>query len=303
VSFTLAHFSDAHLANLGGSAIFKNLQGKRIIGGFSWFLNRRRMHLPAVVNAIKQDILSAKVDHVAFTGDAVNIAAWNEFPAAAKWMQDFGTADKMSFVPGNHDSYVHVPWSKGLEHFTPWMKPDRHEPTDNATQFPYVRMRRNVALIGLNCGCPQNYFKAAGTLGAAQLRDLQHILGMLGSQGFYRIVMIHHPPLPGLAIPRKALTDASELSAVLVTEGCELVLHGHNHKSMLNWFDTKSGPTPVIGVPSASLNGDANHEAAGWNHFHIRRLQGRWTTDMTPHRWNRSTNSVDQLSTVTLSPP
>jgi 3',5'-cyclic AMP phosphodiesterase CpdA len=303
VSFTLAHLSDAHLANLGTGQVLKNFEGKRIIGAFSWFLKRRRKHKTAIADTIRSSILMANPDHIAFTGDAINIAAWDEFPAAAKWMQRFGSPDRMSFVPGNHDAYVHVPWSKGLAHFAPWMKPDRSEPTDDASQFPYVRMRRNVALIGLNSGKPQNYLKAAGTLGVEQLRDLQHILGLLGSQGFYRIIMIHHPPLPGLAIARKALTDAAELKAVLVAEGCELVLHGHNHKSMLNWLDTKSGPTPVIGAPSASLSGDANHEPAGWNHFHIRRLQGRWTTDLTPHRWNKNSKTVEHLTCVTLSPP
>jgi 3',5'-cyclic AMP phosphodiesterase CpdA len=303
VSFTLAHLSDAHLPNLGLAQVVQNLKGKRIIGGFSWFINRRRMHKLYVANAIKQDILAQHPDHVAFTGDAVNIAAWKEFPAAAKWMMEFGPTDRLSFVPGNHDAYVQVPWSRGLTHFTPWMKPDRSDPTDNASQFPYVRMRRNVALIGLNSGRPQNYLKAAGTLGAEQLRDLKHILGMLGSQGFYRIIMIHHPPLPGLAKPRKALTDAEELKAVLEAEGCELVLHGHNHKSMLHWLETKSGPTPIIGVPSASLNGDASHEAAGWNLYNIRRLQGHWTTDMTQHRWDRNSKTVTANATVTLSPP
>lgn len=303
MSFTLAHLSDVHLANLGARQVLKNFEGKRIIGGFSWFLKRRRKHKFTIADAIRDSILQANPDHVAFTGDAVNIAAWDEFPAAAKWMQRFGAPDKMSFVPGNHDAYVHVPWSQGLAHFAPWMKPDRSDPTDVASQFPYVRMRRNVALIGLNSGKPQNYLKAAGTLGADQLRDLRHILGMLCSQGFYRIIMIHHPPLPGLAITRKALTDAVELKAVLAEEGCELVLHGHNHKSMLNWLDTKSGPAPIIGVPSASLNGDAKHEPAGWNHYHIRRLQGRWSTDMIPYRWDRRSGTVEQLPLVTLSPP
>lgn len=261
------------------------------------------MHLPDVADAIRHSIVAAKTDHIAFTGDAVNIAAWDEFPAAAKWMSGLGGADHLSFVPGNHDAYVHVPWSKGLAHFAPWMKPDRHEPTDDQSQFPYVRMRRNVALIGLNSGKPQNYFKAAGTLGPTQLRDLEHVLVMLGSQGFYRIVMIHHPPLPGLAKPRKALTDAKELEAALKTAGCELVLHGHNHTDTLHWLDTKSGQVPVVGVPSASLNGDSKHQAGGWNHYHIRRLQGRWTTDMTKYRWNRKSRNVELQPAVTLSPP
>jgi 3',5'-cyclic AMP phosphodiesterase CpdA len=303
VSFTLAHLSDVHLPHLGAGQVLRNFKGKRVIGGFSWFLNRRRRHLLAVADAVKSSILTNNVDHVALTGDIVNIAGWDEFPAAANWVKGFGPPSNLSFVPGNHDAYVKVPWSKGLQHLTPWMKPDKHEPQDGELLFPYVRMRRNVALIGLNSGQPQNYFKASGTAGEKQLRDLQHILNMLGNQGFFRVVMIHHPPLPGLCKPRKALTDASALQEVLKAEGCELVLHGHNHKSMLNWFDTKSGPTPVIGVPSASISGDAKHESAGWNQYNIRRQQGRWLTDMTTHRWNSEKQSIESKATVTLSPP
>jgi 3',5'-cyclic AMP phosphodiesterase CpdA len=303
VSFTLAHLSDAHLANLGAGDVFRDFSRKRLIGGVSWFLNRKNFHLQSVADAVQASIIAANPDHIAFTGDAVNIAALAEFELAANWIARFGLSRRLSFVPGNHDTYVHVPWNKGLAHFAPWMSPDRHDTLSEASHFPFVRLRRTAAIIGLNSGQPQNYRRAAGTLGDQQLRDLRHILGQLGQQGFYRVVMIHHPPLPGLAVPRKALTDAAELKAVLSEEGSELVLHGHNHTSMLNWLDTKSGPTPIVGVPSASANGDAKHEAAAWNLYHIRRLQGRWTTDMTTHRWNRETASIDTLPTVTLSPP
>jgi 3',5'-cyclic AMP phosphodiesterase CpdA len=303
VSFTLAHLSDPHLAHVNPGDLFRNFSGKRIIGGLSWFLRRKHHHLLTVANAIQADIVANKPDHIALTGDIVNIAALAEFPKAALWMEGFGAADRLTFIPGNHDAYVKVAWEKGLRHFAPWMKPDRHDTLTDASHFPFVRMRRTVALICLNSGLPQPYRLAAGTLGEQQLRDLRHILGLLGQQGFYRIVMIHHPPLPGLAIQRKALTDAAALKTVLTEEGCELVLHGHNHKAMLKWLETKAGTIPVIGVPSASVNGDAKHEAAAWNLYHMRRQQGQWTTDMTTHQWNPTTARVEALATVTLSPP
>jgi 3',5'-cyclic AMP phosphodiesterase CpdA len=303
VSFTLAHLSDPHLPNLRISHVMRNFSGKRVIGGFSWFLNRRRRHFQNVADAVQSSIMASGVDHVALTGDIVNIAAWSEFTAAAAWMERFGPPDHLSFVPGNHDAYVRVRWSEGLNAFAPWMRPDRNDPMADASHFPYVRMRRNVALIGLNSGSPQGYRKASGTLGEAQLRDLGNILGLLGQQGFYRIVMIHHPPLPGMNTPRKALTDAAQLQSVLREGGCNLVLHGHNHCSMMAWLNTKTGAVPIIGAPSASINGDARHEAAGWNHFHIRRAQGLWTTEMTTFRWNKLVGKVEQRDTVTLSPP
>ncbi len=303
MSFTLAHLSDVHLAHLSKRTVLRNFSGKRVIGSFSWFLNRKKSHLMTVADAIQASIIAANPDHVALTGDVVNLAAWNEFPKAAEWMSQFGPPDRLTFVPGNHDTYVPVPWSRGLGHFAPWMNPDRVDPAVGNSPFPFVRLRRTTALIGLNTGQPQSYHMAAGTLGSRQLRDLRNVLGQLGQQGFYRVVMIHHPPLPGLAVKRKALTDAAALKSVLADEGCELVLHGHNHVSMLNWLDTKSGPAPIIGVASASSMGDATHEAAAWNLFHIRRLQGRWSTDMIPHRWNRENSAVEVQPIVTLSPP
>ncbi len=302
LSFTLAHLSDVHLAGVRKREALSNFKSKRVIGAVSWFVRRRSKHLHKVADAVRDSIIAFNPDHIALTGDVVNIAAWNEFPNAAKWMEGFGAAERMSFVPGNHDAYVHVPWNRGLALLSKWMQPDRHDANGQATQFPYVRMRRSVALIGLNSGTPQNYFKAAGTLGEQQLRDLKHILNMLGQQGFYRVVMIHHPPLPDLAIPRKALTDAAALKQVLAEEGCELVLHGHNHQSMVNWLDTKSGLTPIVGVPSASMHGDSKHEPGGWNQYHIRRQQGRWATDMTTFRWSNKNSGIEKLATTTLLP-
>jgi 3',5'-cyclic AMP phosphodiesterase CpdA len=291
------------LAHLQKRMVLRNFAGKRIIGSFSWFLNRKPKHLAAIAGAIQNSIIAASVDHVALTGDMVNLAAWSEFPNAAKWMERFGPPDRLTFVPGNHDTYVPVPWERGLAHFAPWMSSDRHDTAPDNSHFPFVRMRRTTALIGLNTGQPQGYHLASGTLGAQQLRDLRNVLGLLGQQGFYRVVLIHHPPLPGLAIKRKALTDAAELKAVLAEEGCELVLHGHNHTQTLNWLDTKSGPAPIIGVTSASAMGGIIHGPAAWNLYHIRRLQGRWSTDMTIHRWNQQTATVEAQPTVTLLPP
>jgi 3',5'-cyclic AMP phosphodiesterase CpdA len=303
LSFTLAHLSDVHLAYLKKRMVLRRFQGKRVIGALSWFFNRRSMHRLNVADAVRASIMNASPDHVALTGDLVNIAAWPEFIEAAKWVEHFGPADRLSIVPGNHDAYVRVPWAKGLAKFEPWMTSDRQVTTIPDDRFPFVRMRRTTALIGVNSGLPQSYRLAAGTVGEQQLLDLRNLLAQLGQQGFYRVVMIHHPPLPGLSPRRKALTDAAELKTILVEEGCELVLHGHNHYSMVNWLDSKAGPVPVIGVTSASARGDAIHESAGWNLFHIRRQQGRWQTDMTAHRWNDTSERVEAKATVTLSPP
>jgi hypothetical protein len=80
-----------------------------------------------------------------------------------------------------------------------------------------------------------------------------------------------------------------------------LVLHGHNHENMLNWLDTKSGPCPVIGVPSASMTGDNKHEAAAWNMYRIRRHQSRWQTEMTTHTWKAGEQKFVGATSVVLA--
>jgi 3',5'-cyclic AMP phosphodiesterase CpdA len=279
-------------------AIFSNFEHKRIIGAFSWYLRRRKRHLAEIANAARASILAANPSHIALTGDLVNIAAWNEFPAGAEWLRNFAAPEKLTFIPGNHDAYVHVPWEKGLAHLTPWMASDKQDAS--AERFPLLRLRRNVALIGLNSGKPQYLHLAAGSLGEQQLRDTAHMLQTLGQQGFYRVLMIHHPPLPGLAIKRKALTDAEALKQVLIAEGCELVLHGHNHTATTTWLETKSGNTPVIGVPSASMRGDASHPAAAWNLYHINRVKGRWLTTIATHHWHTETGGFNAGPTLPL---
>jgi 3',5'-cyclic AMP phosphodiesterase CpdA len=290
VTFTLAHLSDVHLPNMRKRAVFSNFEQKRVIGAFSWYLRRRKRHLGEIANAVRASILEAAPSHIALTGDLVNIAAWNEFPSGAAWLRDFAPPDHLTFVPGNHDAYVHVPFDKGLAHLLPWMASDRQD--GDTLNFPTLRLRRNVALIGLNSGKPQRLWRAAGSLGETQLRDLSHMLRSLCQQGFYRVVMIHHPPLPGMAVNRKALTDAEALKQILLAEGCELVLHGHNHTATTQWLETKSGHAPIIGVPSASMRGDANHPSAAWNLYHINRVKGRWVTDMTSFNWNTELQSL-----------
>jgi 3',5'-cyclic AMP phosphodiesterase CpdA len=96
--------------------------------------------------------------------------------------------------------------------------------------------------------------------------------------------MIHHPPLRGLAKQRKALTDTSELTDVFKSCGVELVIHGHNHATLVNHLETSSGLAHVVGVPSASMADAHGHESAQWHAYTISRNRGKWQTAMTVRR-------------------
>ena len=283
MALTLAHLSDVHLGPLPKSAAWKNFALKRLVGTLSWKLRRQKLHDPAIASAIVEDIKAAAPDHVAFTGDLLNISAYAEFTRAAAWMKNLGEPAWISFVPGNHDAYVPVPWEEGLGHLAPFMAGDM---ASADSVFPYVRLRRNLAMIGLNSGVPQSLHRAAGSLGPKQIDALAKLLRDLKARGYYRAVMIHHPPLPGLAPPRKALDDAAQVREVLRDEGAEIVMHGHNHREMLTVLESREGVIPVVGVPSASMNSGGNYEPAAWNLYEISRNQGKWATQVSIRGWD-----------------
>ena len=304
--FSLAHLSDLHLGPLPVGAARRNFAFKRSIGAINWRLTRHMVHDPAVALAVAHDIRESKADHVACTGDIVNVAAHDEFPAAAEWLRNFGAADWISFVPGNHDTYVRCNWEHGLGHLGDFMTGDmRVKSTQSnaqiATPFPFVRLRRNIALIGLSSGVPQPLHKAAGRLGATQLESLRVLLRELKERGYARVVMIHHPPLPGQARPRKALDDAGPLRDILVAEGAELVLHGHNHLHMMTPLDTRTGKLHVMGVPSASVGRPTHYPLAGWNLYRISRQAGKWLTQVTTRSWNAEHRHMETMAEIALS--
>jgi 3',5'-cyclic AMP phosphodiesterase CpdA len=272
--FRLAHFSDPHLGPMPLGDVFRDFALKRLVGAGSWHFRRRGQHDAAIADTLRKDILAQAPDHVACTGDLINIASYREFPRALNWLNGFGDGDFVSLCPGNHDAYVKIDAARGLDLFSAYMTGGR----DGA--FPYLRLKRNVAIIGLNSALPRGIGKASGVLGDRQLNTLATMLEDMGARGFCRVVLIHHPPLAGLAPPRKALQDATALTDVLKSKGVELVLHGHNHEAMHNEFAVMKGTAHVFGVPSASMRRGQKHGAAAWNLYAISRSKGAWQIEV-----------------------
>jgi 3',5'-cyclic AMP phosphodiesterase CpdA len=296
MGFSLAHFSDVHLGPLPQGSTLANFSPKRIIGAISWAMKRRKLHLPEIAEALIDDLKNARPEHIAFTGDLANIAALSEFQRGVEWLNHIGPSDWLSFIPGNHDAYVAVPWAKSLGLFENYMTSDLRQ----EEQFPFVRLRRNIALIGVNGATPQNWMRAGGRVGPAQRQRLAEKLRSLRERGFYRAVMIHHPPVPGLAHSLRSLSDANELEEVLELEGADLVIHGHNHTRSLSWLDSKHGPVPIVGVPSASMIDDGIHQAASWNNYEIDRARGKWQTLVSIRQWQGEEKSFKTVSEFEL---
>src|SRR5258705_4488117 len=129
--FTLAHLSDPHLAPLPWPRPLE-LFSKRGLGYINWWRKRRLIHRPEMLRDIVADLAAHAPDHVAVTGDLVNLSLRNEFSPARDWLQSLGGTREITVVPGNHDAYVRaaVP---ALSQWAEYIRGDMDE------AFPFVR--------------------------------------------------------------------------------------------------------------------------------------------------------------------
>ena len=106
-AFTLAHLSDPHLPPLPAARL-RDLAGKRAFGYLNWTRNRHKFHRRDVLDALVSDMQAQTPDHIAITGDLVNLALEAEFAPSRAWLESVGAADRVTVIPGNHDAYVRV---------------------------------------------------------------------------------------------------------------------------------------------------------------------------------------------------
>ncbi len=261
MTLTLAHLSDIHLAPIPRIPL-RHVNLKRGLGFVNWRHNRRAVHRAEVVEALLADLAQQRPDHIAVTGDLVNLGLPDEHAAALRWLERLGTPDAISVVPGNHDVYTPLYPDPGIERWQAYMASDAWGKRLIGEQpgFPYLRRFGPVALIGLNSAVPTPPFVAAGRLGAGQLARLPHILEAVHATGLGCIILIHHPPLPGQASRLRALADAAELQRLLEAHGADLILHGHNHRNMQTRAHWRGRAAVVLGVPSLSAGIAHGHE-------------------------------------------
>ena len=275
-AFTLAHLSDPHLPPLPNPRLVE-LAGKRALGYLNWTRNRHKFHKREVLDTLVSDIQAQAPDHIAITGDLVNLALEAEFAPARAWLESVGAPNRVTVIPGNHDAYVRATRHRFAETWENYLAGD--DARDPGAPFPAVRRRGPLALISLSSAVPTAPLMATGWLGRSQLDALERILAGLSSEQTFRVLFIHHPLRSDARTKR--LTDSSELVAVLKKYGVELVLHGHDHVHSAIWIEGPNGPIPAIGVPSASALAHGRYPAAAYNLFSIERNGAAWRCEQT----------------------
>lgn len=281
-----AHLTDLHLTNLA-AAPRSALRGKRLLGYLSWRRRRRAEHRREVLDTLLRHLRADAREQVLISGDLTHIGLPQEFREAAQWLAALGPGPQVGVVPGNHELCARGGVDAGLALWRDYLAGDGPA----AAPFPSLRERAGVAFIGVSTAVVTPALLATGRVGSRQRSALAARLRDAARRGLFRVVYLHHCPLPGTDRWRKRLTDAAAVSAVLREEGVELVLHGHGHRSLRGQLQTRHGAAPVLGTASASAAG--NHgEAAGYRDFRVTRTAGGWRLRQRRFRYDPASAAV-----------
>jgi 3',5'-cyclic AMP phosphodiesterase CpdA len=272
----LAHISDVHLGPLPPVRL-RELASKRVFGYVNWHRNRARIFDADVLSAITADIFANRPDHIAVTGDLVNIGLAAEYDAALEWLTMLGPPETVTVVPGNHDAYVRGSIASYSEAWRPYLSGDV---PDTEHPFPFLRHRGQLALIGVSTAVATAPLMATGKVRVDQAQRLGQMLAAAGREGLCRVILIHHPPTKG-ATPFRRLVGAGLVRHAVARFGAELILHGHNHRTSVATVDGPDGRhVPVVGAATPSIGSHRRHPGGAYNLLRIERSDGGWAIAM-----------------------
>jgi 3',5'-cyclic AMP phosphodiesterase CpdA len=297
--FTLAHLSDVHLGPLP-DVTYRQLMSKRVVGYVNWQRNRRKILSDEVLDGLIDDMEAQKPDHIAMTGDLVNIALDKEVELARLWLDELGPPDRVSVVPGNHDAYVPGAFDKACAAWAPYMQGDGQNETPRRELFPYLRVRGPVALVGVTSARASAPFMATGYFKENQAERLAKVLSETGRQRLFRVVMIHHPPVRGAVPSHKRLMGIGLFQDVVREHGAELVLHGHSHIPSLFSLAGPRGPVPVVGVAAGGQAPGGEKPAAQYNLLEIDGGAPNWSLRLVRRGYTLPGKPVGELEAQQL---
>lgn len=265
-----AHLSDLHALDLSGVSPWRFLN-KRLAGGLNLLRKRASQHPLRLLDRLCEDLRGVPLDHVVVTGDLTNLSLPSEFLRARQALERSGRAPhELSVIPGNHDVYVlEALFGRHFERcMAPYALSDDAQP-DALPKFPFLRVRGEIAFIGCNTARPSPVPLADGWLGRRQIQRIEETLA--SARGRYRVLLIHHPPQPQRMDILRGLRDRKALLAALQRVGCELILHGHEHRDLRYEVAGPEGPIPVIGVGSSTYADPRPKRRARYNIYTVER--------------------------------
>ncbi|HWU18113.1 MAG TPA: metallophosphoesterase [Devosia sp.] len=280
---TLAHISDIHLSPMPDIAL-RDLFGKRLTGFLNWKIKRHGELNSETLASLVAHMQAQNADFTAVTGDLTNLALESEIARAGKWLEALGSPDRIAVCPGNHDAYVPGALEAAQKDWGDYLKGE----TLDSAAFPFVRRVGELAVISCSSAVPTRPFLAIGRFEEKQADRLGRILKAMGDAGYFRTVLIHHPPNAELQHPSFGLKGHRLFRQVIAEHGAELILHGHTHRSSIHSIPGKNHEVPVVGVAAASAaQGGTLDDPARYNLFRIEKSGEGWTCTMREYGFQR----------------
>ena len=168
-------------------------------------------------------------DHLAVTGDLVNLALDREIELARLWLETLGDPHDVSVVPGNHDAYVPGALDKVCRAWGPWMSGDDGQQAGRPPVLPLPARARQRRADRRHLGARHRALHGQRLLPRRPGAPAGAILDETGKRGLFRVVMIHHPPVRNAVPQHKRLFGIGNFQNIVRRHGAELVLHGHSH--------------------------------------------------------------------------
>lgn len=258
MTFRVGHISDLHIWEFENPGVSKFLN-KRLVGGLNLLLHRGDAHSVGVVEHALNRFDELDVDHVCISGDLTNLALPSEFRAAKHVVDGIHDAHRrVSLVPGNHDYYTYeAERERRFETtFADYLYSDMPA-YQQESGYPFVHLRDDVAIIGLNSGIATPPLMATGTVRETEVRALEALLKDPEITSRFALVMVHHPltPNPNKRIQAsRKLTNDEEVLSILRHGGVDLVIHGHNHQFSAQRLPLLNGPGDIHIVEAGSTS-------------------------------------------------
>jgi 3',5'-cyclic AMP phosphodiesterase CpdA len=194
------------------------------------------------------------VDHLVVTGDLSNLSLGAEFAGAREMLLEYGfTPSSVSVIPGNHDRYTRG--SERTRRFEAYLSPFMKSDVDSWPHaFPFVRLRDDVVIIGINSALSLPPLMAGGEVGIEQLTRLEVLFRHRDVRDRFPVFLIHHPPYrhPRREIHR--LEGLQDYGALLraVPSCSALFLHGHLHRNIHRKLESNGRRFLFSGVSASS---------------------------------------------------
>ena len=277
-----------------------------MVGYVNWQRNRRRFLHDGVIDAIVADMKANAPDHIAVTGDLVNLALDREIELARLWLETLGDPHDVSVVPGNHDAYVPGALDKRLPCLGPVDERRRRRaaPVDRHS-FPYLRVRgkrradrRDLGARHRRRSWPTASSAKTSRTGSARMLDAA------GRRGLFRVVMIHHPPVRNAVPQHKRLFGIGNFQ--------KIVRRPRRRAGAARPFASRrrcTGSTAArarcrwSASPRPARRRAARKPAAQYNLFDIDGEPGAWSRAADPARADRRRDAARARSRASSSMP